>query len=763
MVDRFIKTRPISGPSNEAQLADQLNRSNGSLPFLERLRIAQIINIDKAAQTLHLDILDDKTTRVVPYFGFFSNPTAGTGLWHGFSKGDFVLCAIGASNNYIILNKLGSGVSEFQKTGISNDGVSDLFYDSLFASKDKDLENLPDGGFLLKCDKNIQLKLYPEEGALLGNRGHSSIFFDTTDVNNALGGSTTLETNQNYCFTFAGYSLDGILLRDTRKSDINADNDADINERLITQWYKNLSAINFDPTLKMMEETRANGGVRNPNFVEKRNITYEFADYTFDNPIQSDEKESKKQDLKSTKTLVNKTNSRRIRSGDVFSLSLVSPNYLIEEIAGTAADVYGNLLDLNRTILPIGNDDGFISLQGSTDSYLKVRELHRKNIAFHWELNARKDPTELDIESGSGNEYAFIEGIYKRNRSRMFLDIDKEGQFKLNVPASSEKGNVSVLARYENITTINPYEESDKKDYDYFNRTADNKTDILLDAFGNGVVNLVGNDKALPKDRTNGSVIKVGTAFHDISTTCVVPLPTDNPKNPRGILSGPDTEITDVDKTTRNILQHTGGASVVTKEIKIDGDDANAGGRSGTLVFDGMMNTSIGANTVDRQSLWLDTAGGVISRLGADLNGISLATQTDGDVYLQIGGQVLGPDTGVDPDKRFKDSVVDTGNTTKRFEIRVMQGNGPSFARILIDNEGILICGPKNIELRAEEDLVLTAGGNVLINGEKIIPYSHTIADDSLRLTRQSKKFEDVYTPDPGARPITRGLDKFGM
>ena len=617
---------------------------------------------------------------------------------------------------------------------------------------------MPAGGFLIKCDKDIQFKLYPEEGAFLGSRGHSSIFFDTTSKNNSIGGSATLETNQNYCFTLAGYSMDGVLLRDTRISDTNASNDPDIDERLVSQWYKNLSPISFDPTLKMREETQ-NGGVRNPNFIEKREIVYEFADYTFDNPIQSDEKEGIKQDLKSTKKLVDKTNARRIRGGDVFSLSLVSPNYLIEKIAGTAADVYGNLLDLNRTILPIGDEEGFVSLQGSVESYNQVRDLHRKTIAFHWELNARKDPAELKIESGSGNEYALIDGIYKRNRSRMFLDIDKEGQFKLNVPSSSEKGNVSVLARYENETTINPYKEGSNIDYDYFNRSADNKIDILLDAFGNGVVDLTGNDKALPKDRTTGTTMKVGTAFHDISATCVVPLPTDNPQNPKGILSGPDTNIEDVDKSVRYVLQHTGEGSVVTKEIKIDGPDANAGGRSGTAVFDGMINLSVGANTVDRQSMWFDTAGGIISRLGADLNGISMATQTDGDVYLQIGGQTLGPDTGDDPDKRFKDSIVDTGNTTKRFEIRVMEGNGPSFTRILIDNLGVLICSPKSIELRAEEDLILTSGGNILMNTEKIIPYSHTITDDNVRLTRQSRKFEDVYSADPGAKPIQRRLD----
>jgi len=747
--------------SSNVDVLDAINSTTPQDSFIERLRIAQVIDIDRSAKTMSILVFADQTTRIVPYFGMMSNSGNETGIWYGFSPGDVVICSIGPDNRYYILNKIGSGVSSLQKTGIDEDNMDEIFYSSPFQAKQRDIDTLPNGGFLIKSENDTKLRLYPEE-AFIGRKGSSSFYIDTTSKNNAMGGSSTFETNQSYSFTYGGFSLEGIALRDTRQTDIDADSDPDINERLISQWYKNLSPVNFDNTLKAAEES---GGTRrrNPSLIEKRQITYEFADYPYDNPIQSDLKESKKQDPNYQKISTDKTQSRRIRSGDVFSLSLVSPNYLIEEIKGTGIDVYGNILDINRTVLPIGEEDGSVTLKGTEESYMEVRSLHRRGLAYHWELNARKDPEDLDIEKGTGDDYALVEGIYKRNRSRMFFDIDKEGQFKINIPSSSETGNVPVLARYENYTTINPLEEGGVVDYDYFKREKDVKSDILLDAFGKGVVALSGNEKALPKDRTDGGIIKLGTAFHDISMTCVAPLPTENRQNPTGILSGPDTEIDDKGYK-RDILNHTGGDSIVTKEIITSGENANAGGRSGTIVTDGMINMSIGANTVDRQSLWLDTAGGIVQRIGADLNGISLATQTDGDVYLQIGGQLLGPDNdGIDPDKRFdneESALVDSPTKTNRFELRVMQGNGPTFTRILFDNEGIIICSPKNIEFRAEEDILFTNNGNISFNGEKCVFYGHTVDDDTVRLTRQSRKFEDVYVPDLGARLVGRGGER---
>jgi len=739
-----------------ARINNDLNNEYSS-NSIGRIRVAQVLSVDYTNKTVQIYVLADQMIKKTSLPGYMVDSGTGTGLWYGLQKGDIVNCHIGFANIYYITNKIGHSVDRVQEIGISEDGMSSLFFNSDFEAKDTDISKLESGAFLLKSENNVKLKLSGSEGAFLGRQRSTSLYLDVSNANGAQGGSSTLETNQAYSFDNSGYSVNGVILRDRRITDLDSANTSNLDERIISRWYKNLTPVNFDPDLKTSEET-VGGRKRNPSFAEQRSVILEFSDYDYDNYIQSDNKEAKKQNINNPKEVVDKSTSRRIRKEDALSLSLISPNYLIEKIEGTVTDIYGNVLDLNRNILPIGEDEGFITLDGSEENYYKIRELHRKSVAYHWELNARKNPDELNIESGSGNDYALIEKIYKKNRSRMFLDIDKEGQFKLNIPSSSETGNVSVLTRYESYSTINPKEKDDDNNYDYFKRTKDVSTDILLDAFGNGVVNLSGDEKNLPKDRITTKTIKVGTMFHNIATTCVTPLYFDK-FHSTGILSGPDTFVDDENKE-RFILNHTGKGSVVSTEININGENANAGGRSGTVTLDGMLNMSIGANTIDRQSLWLDTQGGVVQRIGADLNGISMATQTDGDYYLQIGGEILeDPDDG-SPDKRFKDTgTLDTASKTNRFEIRVMQGNGPSFTRILIDNEGILICSPKNIEFRSEEDIIMNASGNIFLNAEKIVTYGHTSIDDTVRYTRQSRKFEDVFEADSGARPIVRGLD----
>lgn len=748
-----------SNPSGMIRVQEDL-KNNYNNPGVGRIRIAQVVSVDYTNRTADIYVVADHATKKVSLTGFMTDPGKGTGMWYGLNKGDIVLCHIGHANIYYIINKIGSSTSRIQEIGISEDGMSSMFFDSDFESKDTDISKLETGSFLIKVDNDINLKLSPSDGAYLGRQRSSSIYLDTSAINGAQGGSSTLESNQSYCFNNSGYSINGIVLRDRRIADIDSANTSNLDERILSRWYKNLTSVNFDPNLKAAEES-ISGRKRNPTFSEQRSVVFEFADYLYDNFIQSDEKESKKQNKDNPKATIDKTTSRRVRKEDVLSLSLVSPNYMIEKVEGTLTDVYGNILDLNRTILPIGEDEGFITLNGTAENYHKIRELHRKSVTYHWELNARKDPDELDIESGTGDEYALIERIYKKNRSRMFLDIDKEGQFKLNIPSSTETGNVSVLARYENYSTIHPKQKDDgENDYDYFKRSKEVSTDILLDSFGNGSIELDGEETRLPKDRITTKAISVGTMFHDITTTCCVPLK-ENEFNATGILSGPDTIVKD-QTGDRNILAHTGEGSIATKKITISGEDANAGGRSGTAVFDGMLNLSVGANTVDRQSLWIDTQGGIVQRIGADLNGISSATQTDGDVYLQIGGEPLqDPSTGEVPDKRFDDTgALDTSSKTNRFEIRVMQGNGPSYTRILIDNEGILVCSPKNIEFRSEEDIIFTASGNMFLNGEKIVHYGHTSVDDTVRFTRKTRNFDEVYEADPGAIPQVRSLDK---
>ena len=752
-------------PNFTSDIKDFLDSTKVTNTDSSQIRIAQVVKIDLPNNTIDIFVLADKDVYTVEYPGHMVDWQHKIGMWYGLSLGDIVLCTIGYGNKYLVLDRIGNSISEEQLNGFS-DGTDLLVLDSLAASQDADFKNILPGDFLIKSKNDVKLKLSQNE-VILGNEGKGSLTFDLTEKNSSQGGSATFESNQKYEFDNSGYSIEGIVLRDRRITELSGNTDLNVNSRILFQWYKDLQSVAFDPSLQSFEKT-TESYPRNPSFVEKRNVVFEFSDYKFDNIIESDKKESEKQSIDKTQQR-NPSLSRRARKSDSFSLSLISPNYLIEEIKGTAVDALGNIIDINRTIIPIGEHNGIAKLEGNAESYYKVRELQRKSIAFHWELNARKDQDKtLKIETGAKETYGGTDDVYKKNRSRFFLDIDKEGQLKLNVPASSETGNISVLARYENYTNINPDESSGKKDYDFFKRTSKTDVDILLDSVGTGVVDLIGNDKLLPNDRITNTKVKLGTMYHDISTTCIYPFrDKDDPDRIGfGILSGPDTIIEDFTGIKRDVLRNTipEGASfedrtIITKTINIDGDSANAGGRSATLNFEGMINTSIGANTVDRQSLWLDTQGGIIARIGADINGISSATQTDGDVYLQIGGQSLSKN-GLDPDNRFQDPKFnDTVLRTNRLEIRVMQGNGPSFSKVLIDNRGIIFSTPENMEFRADKDVFFYTGGNIFLNTESIKHYMHTLVDDSIRASKQSRNLEDVYETDAGKRIVQRGLE----
>lgn len=756
MADISIKTDLGAKSGSIHSLLDALTSLSVGNPSVGQLRIGLVDSVNLSLGKVKLNLISDKVKDVeVQYPGFMINTDGESGLWYGLNKGDLVICGIGYGNTYTILNKIASGIS-LQQKGSLNDATifRSVFNQSGSSPSLAALKDLKPGNFLMKSG-NSKMFMSSDSGIFVGNLGYGSINFDVYEGKDKKQNFTSIVSNQYISIKNSGYEVSGAVLRDKTPT-TTGDESTYQDPRFINRWYADLKSIAFDPTLVISEQT-INSNKRNPTLTEKRELVYEFCDDFF---IESDDKELDKQIDTTGKggkmNIMSPLTSRRIRKNDAFSLSLVSPNYLIEKIEGTAVDINGNIIDLNRNVLPVGDTTLGTTLTGSSAGYTKLREVHRRGLAFHWELNARKDPNTITPETGSKNDYAKSDDIYKRNRSRMFIDVDKEGQFKINVPASSEIGNVGVLTRYENYTTINPYKKDDNSqpDYDYFIKSDESKTDILLDSYGNGVVSLSGSDKLIAKDRITTERIKLGTMFHDISTTCVLPSSDDQSKNRLGILSGPDNEVLDIDQTKRQILKNTSANSVITKELQVDSSgigSPNAGGRSGTAVFDGMLNVSVGANTVDRQSLWLDLQGGMVQRIGCDKNGISCATQTDGDFYLQIGGQPY--DT--DPDTRFDKTktpniVLPNANKTQTFEIRVMQGNGPQYARILINSLGIVIASPQNIELRADQDIVFSAGKNVRINGETIYCHSDEFADDlAVPVHAQKCDLREVYEPDP--------------
>lgn len=222
----------------------------------------------------------------------------------------------------------------------------------------------------------------------------------------------------------------------------------------------------------------------------------------------------------------------------------------------------------------------------------------------------------------------------------MFIDIDKEGQFKINIPASSEKGNVPLLTRYENRSSFDPDDNNNPNKLLY----NEDNLDIYLDSFAASKIELLDDSRKYseekgsikledsdgefaPIDRITEAHIKHGTAHHDIMNTCWAL------QNNQFLdyQYGTSANLT-VDISKIPILE-----DIVSDTIIVSGPNANAGGRSGQINFDGMLEFNIGANTVDRQSLWLDLAGGSVINLGRDKKLRSAVIGADGDVYMQVG------------------------------------------------------------------------------------------------------------------------------
>jgi len=464
-----------------------------------------------------------------------------------------------------------------------------------------------------------------------------------------------------------------------------------------------LTSHTYQTSLKQIGlDTRTRPGdsfTRNPAFNESRQIVYEFPNsFGFTDDI-SERSVYDGEIILEEDTFVNRRKSR----ADALSLSLIEPNQLIESISGTVVDIYGNVVDLNRAILPNGRVDSlsFRNVEvNASDTFAKLREQTRKSIAYHWELNARK------AKLPDLNNLSFFvddETDYARDRSKFFLDIDKEGQFRFNAPASSEVGNVALTVRHENYSTIAAADND--TDPRQFIRNVDDQ-DVFLDSYGKGVVALSEDPadlagSAAPTDRNNGKPIKLGTVFHDISNTLPLHSLDDDP-----VPLYPDSKLNLLPKVEQTI----------SPEVIVSSELANAGGRSGTITLDGMLSMSIGANTVDRQSMWLDCAGGIVSNVGRDINDISYAGRFDGDVLIEIGGTTVGDDS------RFLN--LNNAYRSGAFDLRIAAGNMMHILRF--DESGLRIYTPGEIDMVAEGHIKMESRkGNMYLNAEGIYLYAN--------------------------------------
>ncbi len=548
------------------------------------------------------------------------------------------------------------------------------------------MSGLKEGRWLAQVRNNVRLMADPKIGVQIGDLTQ---FVQSDPIRNII----SARFSQSMEFTDAGHSVNGQIRRDLISTPNRVPNDSPLTSH---QYQDGLTQIALDPNT-----APGNSYYRNPPLVESREITYEFSrSFGFTNDKIEIQNIGADQSPQFPSTL-QRTDSR----ADTLNMSLAYPNYLIETTKGTVVDLYGNILDINRSILPSGHI-GILHF-GSSESteekttFWSLREQLRKSIAYHFELNARKSEELPNINSKTD---------YARNRSRFIFDIDKEGQFKANIPASSEIGNVPLLTRHETYSAL----ESDKHNFDDPNRFVQNTEhdqDIYIDSFGVGAISLTSNNESLkayaaPIDRFTGETIKLGTAYHNIAGGLALQR-RQNTESAKIIFGYPDSKLNNITPLEK----------VVTDTVIVSGDGANAGGRSGTISCDGSISFSVGANTVDRQSFWFDCAGGTVFNIGRDSRGISGAWTMDGDLMIQIGGSTVANDS------RF----VDVGNRNGTLDIRVLAG-GSQMHVIRLDSTGVRIHSVGEVDIVAEQTLRLKSiRGNLILDAESIFMYANRL------------------------------------
>jgi len=609
---------------------------------------------------------------------------------------------------------------------------------SYYPTNPTTLPNIKPGELLLKNNDYTRL-LFKDSNIILGSSNDKGLILNTSPskIN-----SSTFNNNFDYHFSFsqATRSLSGVVKREVVKSDISQ------SLKLVHDRFFNTDTKEIGLTsLLNISEGQEKPPIQNFLFAENRKVVYEYQYSSNNKDLQTELRYLTDKSAKS-KFIENRHASR----ADVLSLSLNDPNYLIEKIEGNVVDIYGNLLDLNR--FPIKTNISDSSKEKLEKNFLQLSEDQRRGIAFHFELNARKDLGETAAAPDPKDT-----SDYARNRSRFFFDVDKEGQFKINIPASSNSGNIPLLTRYENYTTVLA---SKNPEIDPNQQSFDQNVDILHDSFatgmhnhnlkyeeesksfqklGNynrGLISVIKNGTEfspidrISKDLTNErsfAHIKHGTAHHDILATCV--------SHQTDLLSSYIYFKSTKEKSEWDSIFTSVAApnQIVSDTIEIG---KNAGGRSGSINLDGSIELNVGANTIDRQSIWLDTAGGMVANIGKDKNNISAAMSLDGELLLQIGGKGIpkGQDT------RFDSIIPNESNFTSGvLDIRVVvqgpdQNSTSGVAVIRVDKNGITLMSPKSIYLKSNGSINLSSKSNVSIDGESVVIQGRTVEKSVLSL-----------------------------
>lgn len=628
-------------------------------------------------------------------------PGHGGGILVGIEVGTVVLVGISSAERKFIVATVPMRRNYFSQEGLEGSPGSGTPFPQLLEGEIK-LKSSASGSYI---------NIHPQGAITLdAGLGDSEADLELSPSHKAM----FIRVDNRYNFTEAGRSIEGVIKRDKHQEE--KEGRTNTFDFLAGEGYNHLlTDIGRSPKDEVQYNTKTytRPFIRNPALIEKRNIIYEYAN-SFDVNDMTAETDAMKEIKTSDTVQFNFSfGERNERRTDILNLSMLNYNHLMERVEGTLVDIYGNVLDINRNVIDIPSGESKDKEKERLDDL--YRHL-RRSVKYHFEINSRKDIA--DDEPSRKAKISTDEDTRKteqREHSRWSVDVDAEGLTKINIPSSSNTGNIPVLSRYltsrakTDPDNSDSTEDKDRRNDGSFRDKA--SKDIRVSAFSTKGPKIL--DSAYKPEAFDNSAVTAGTAYHDLLTIASVLFNNGKwGKQANGTANATDR----ISPSINN---------------KFDDTDANAGGRSIHANLDGSVEISVGADSIDSKSLLLDLEGGVISHYGVDTNGRSIIHQSDGTVLIQIGG---------------KDS-----DGPGRLEIHLV--NGSKSSSIIMDEGGMTIDVQGNLVIGASGTVGISAGANMTLNAGIISCYG--TVDHSPTGAR---------TVSPGGTTITpSGMAHIGM
>lgn len=624
----------------------------------------------------------------------------GAGVYVQPPDGALVLVGKGYMNRLYVVSYVGSD-SFLSKVGNGPASTSTLSTDS-FRNP-----SLKQGEVLIRGLSSSGTK-YAESGDIVNFFGTGSNI--TLSSSNSFG----IYADNSYGSYSSGYFVSGVINRESKPQQFKTGTD-----RLSAPSFDGgLVPVGRNPKLGTSLITQEKGkSRRNPPLVEQRNVVYEFSRESAANSPAVEKKLYN--EATSTLGIKDIKNQRQGSRTDAFGLSPLQYNILCETIIGTAVDINSNILDLNRNPIPtsVFNRD--------SEPVRGQYEALRRSIKMHIELNSRKESESPGSFTADSSSAPFAGGLpIGADHSRWSIDVDGEGQTKINIPASSSTGNIPVHSRYlsssyfvESVLTSENLEvdktaymtQNNLSAYNSANFTSDSgqRRDTVHVNYA-----LTADNRGLPlgegaaPESINKKRFRWTMPYHDPGFSDILSKDVKLGIEPSWYTGGknPFTKYSQI--FGGDVL--SGAALTNTKDSPISGSVPNAGGRSLFLNADGSMEIAVGMDQIDGKSVVLDSAGSLIGRFGRDKQNNSIMLAADGSATVVMGASGRSGDSGTSRGADLKIIVASADNSSVA-TVEIIDGH--IRIRSAVD---------KNIILEASKNLILSAGKQVLIHSEKI-------------------------------------------